>query len=59
MLDPLSCAGLGHVPGTVQVSIDHCIPAFWRNIQRWFGELTAGIVDEYVELTKALPGNVN
>src|SRR5262245_30343772 len=54
-LDPGSRGGLHHVPGAVEVVVDHRRPALWREVERHLRELAASIVDENVEASALAP----
>src|SRR5262252_5826766 len=54
-LGPRSGGGLHHVPGAVEVVVDHRRPALWLEVERHLRELTAGIADENVEASQLAP----
>ena len=50
--------GLHHVPGAVQIGVDDGVPAFYREIDRGLRKLSAGAVDETVNLALCAPDRI-
>src|SRR5262245_54567292 len=55
VLDPRPRTGLHHVPGAIEVVVNHCRPTLGFEVERWLRELATGIVDENIEATTLAP----
>src|SRR5215813_12197671 len=54
-LDPGPGRRLHHVPGTIEVVVDHRVPALGLEVERHLRELTTGIVNQRIEPTELVP----
>ena len=58
-LDHMRTHATAHVPGAVQIEIDHRTPAAVADLSRRGGKLTAGVVDQKIDAAEALDGLLN
>src|SRR5690606_22839138 len=49
LVAPVPGGGLHHVPGAVEVGVDHRPPAVGRVVHRVLGELATGVVHQHVQ----------